>query len=167
MQRVLDNPSSGERIVIRRNEAELLEFDVFLQPGAHVPARHAHPRQQEQFVILDGQVCFRVGRAHEFVARAGERVSVPIGTAHWFGNAGSDVAHLRVQVRPALRMQELFETTVRCGRPGVAWWSRLLDLLLIPLDFQHELAVPHVPATVVVAVLNPLAWLRLRLRASQ
>ena len=166
MARVLDNPRSGERIVIRHSGAdtdgELLEFDVFLQPGAHVPAGHAHPRQEEQFSVLAGQVRFRVAGRDEVVG-PGSRLSVPAGTSHWFGNVGSSVAHLRVEVRPALRMQELFETSVRCSGSSSAWRARVLDWALIPLDFQRELAVPNVPAWVVRTLLSPLAWLRLRL----
>jgi quercetin dioxygenase-like cupin family protein len=162
MARVLDNPRSGERIVIRHSGAdtdgELLEFDVFLQPGAHVPAGHAHPRQQEQFSVLAGQVRFRVAGG-DVVVGPGSRLTVPAGTSHWFGNAGSNVAQLRVEVRPALRMQELFETSVRCSGSSSAWWTRVLDWALIPLDFQRELAVPNVPAWVITTLLSPLAWL--------
>ena len=48
--RVIDNPISGERIVIRESGAQtggqLLSFDLFLPPRAHVPARHVHPVRQ-------------------------------------------------------------------------------------------------------------------------
>lgn len=169
MQRVLENPRSGECIVIRRSAAEtngqLLEFDVFLQPGAHVPGGHVHPHQQEHFQVLAGRVRFRVhGRA--VVLEAGNEISVLAGTNHWFGNAGERVAHLRVQVCPALRMQELFETTTRCADATAAvWWLRLLDWLLIPRDFATEVNVPRVPAGLVYAALCPVAWLRRGLHA--
>src|SRR5690348_11169852 len=65
-ERVIVNPVSGERIVIRISGAEtggrLLVFDLFLPPGAHVPARHAHPNQTEQFTVLAGRVRFVLGR---------------------------------------------------------------------------------------------------------
>jgi hypothetical protein len=54
-------------------------------------------------------------------------------------------------------MQELLATSSRC--------SRLINLALIPLEFQQELGVPHVPAPLVTALLKPLAWLRPRLSA--
>ena len=58
MLRVIDNARSGERIVIRQSGSEtdgqLLAFDLFLQPGAHVPAAHSHPRQEERFTVLRG-----------------------------------------------------------------------------------------------------------------
>lgn len=153
--RVIDNPRSGERIVIVRSAAEtdgeLLEFDTFLKPGAHVPASHVHPAQEERFTIVSGQVRFRVGRS-VLLAGPGASITVTSGTEHWFGNVGEDVAHVRVEVRPALRMQELLESSA--GRSGLLNWA------LIALDFQRELAVPHVPGWLVLALLTPLAWVR-------
>jgi quercetin dioxygenase-like cupin family protein len=170
MPRVIENPHTGERIVIRQSGAEtggeLLVFDVFLQQGGHVPARHVHPRQEERFSVIEGQVRFRVGRRN-ILACQGDTLVVSSGTPHWFGNYGRTVAHLRVEVRPALRMEELFATAVHGSAPGAAWWSRLLNLVLIPLDFQRELAVPIVPQALMTRVLTPLAWLRLRLGATR
>jgi quercetin dioxygenase-like cupin family protein len=164
MAQVLDNLRTGERIVIRRGAADtagqLLEFDVFLQPGAHVPASHLHPGQQEQFSVLAGRVRFRVD-GRELVVDRGGQLTVASGTRHWFGNAGGDVAQLRVRVRPALRMEELFEASVRCADSATgAWWVRLIAWVLIPLDFQREIGVPGVPPWLLRAVLSPLAWLR-------
>ncbi|HZC80007.1 MAG TPA: cupin domain-containing protein [Ktedonobacterales bacterium] len=174
---VIVNPISGERVVIRVSGAEtggeLLVFDLYLPPGAHVPARHVHPVQEEQFTVLAGQMRFRVGRLgrRSILAHAGETVRVPAGTAHWFGNPGPQTSHARVEVRPALRMEELFETTEAIGqadRRGGTRPPRLTDLAHVVLEFQREVAVPHVPAFLVNVLLAPLAWLgRRRVRAAQ
>ncbi len=167
-RRVIINPISGERIVIRESGAQtggdVLSFDLFLPPGAHVPARHVHPQQEEQFTVMAGQMRFRLGRfgRRTILAQAGDTVRVPTGTAHWFGNAGAGVAHARVEARPALRMEEMFATAaaMRPARyvPG-ARMPRPSELALFLLEFQRELAVPEVPARLVRAVLAPLAWL--------
>jgi quercetin dioxygenase-like cupin family protein len=163
MTRVIENPLSGERIIIRQSGAdtggELLVFDLFLQPGGHVPAPHLHPRQEERFTVAAGRVRFRLGR-RSVMARPGETIVVPAGAAHWFGNGGPDVAQLRVEVRPALRMEELFETTASLRDDRAGWWTRLTDLALVLLDFQPEVGVPNVPASVVRSLLTPLTWLR-------
>jgi quercetin dioxygenase-like cupin family protein len=174
--RVIVNPISGERVVIRVSGAqtggELLIFDLYLPPGAHVPARHVHPVQEEQFTVLAGQMRFRVGRLgrRSILAHPGETVRVPARTAHWFGNPGSQTSHARVEVRPALRMEELFETTEAIGqadRGGGTRPPRLTDLAHVVLEFQREVAVPHVPAFLVNVLLAPLAWLgRRRVRAA-
>jgi quercetin dioxygenase-like cupin family protein len=170
--RVIDNPISGERIVIRTTAAQsggqVLSFDLFLPPNGRVPARHVHPAQTEQFTVVEGHIRFKLGR-RAILASPGETVRVPPGTAHWFGNTGNNVARMRVEVRPALRMQELL---VRAGGmglerriPGVRI-PRPTDLAVVLLEFQHEIAVPSVPAFLVRAVLAPLAWLGHRRAAS-
>jgi quercetin dioxygenase-like cupin family protein len=165
---VITNPISGERIVIRESAAQtggrLLSFDLFLPPGTHVPARHVHPVQEERFTVVAGRMRFRLGRfgRRTIMADRGDTVLVPAGTAHWFGNAGAGVAHARVEVRPALRMEELFESAAAMGRARLFPGARLprpSDLALFLLAFQRELAVPDVPAFVVRALLAPLAWL--------
>jgi quercetin dioxygenase-like cupin family protein len=164
--RVIDNPVSGERIVIRESGGELLSFDLFLPPGGHVPARHVHPVQEERFTVVAGRIRFRLGR-RTILANPGETVVVPAGTAHWFGNAGAEAAHARVEVRPALRMEEMFEATEAIGRaghfPGTRL-PRLSDLALVLLEFQRELAVPDVPPFLVRGALAPFAWLGRRRR---
>jgi quercetin dioxygenase-like cupin family protein len=173
--REIVNPISGERIIIRQSGAQtggrLLVFDLYLPPGGHVPAGHAHPIQEERFIVVAGQMRFRLGR-RAFVARPGETVIIPVGVAHWFGAAGGEAAQARVEVRPALRMQELFETTEAVSQvaagAGVsrvgAWLARLTGLAQVALDYQREVAVPHVPASVVRVMLAPLAWLGRRSR---
>jgi len=162
---VIENPISGEQIVVRESGAQtggqLLSFDLFLPPGGHVPARHVHPVQEERFTVVTGRMRFRLGR-HTVLAGPGETVLVAAGTAHWFGNAGAEVAHSRVEVRPALRMLELFEATEAMGRRGRFLGTRLprlSNLALVLLEFQRELAVPDVPAFLVRVLLIPLAWL--------
>src|SRR5215210_5059692 len=41
---------------------------------------------------------------------AGETVVVPAGTPHVWGNPNDDEVHLIIEFRPALRMEEWFET---------------------------------------------------------
>jgi mannose-6-phosphate isomerase-like protein (cupin superfamily) len=162
---VIDNPVTGERIVIRQSSAQtggrMLSFDLFLRPGGHVPAGHVHPVQEERFTVVAGRMRFRVGR-RTILAGPGETVCIPAGMSHWFGNAGTDVAHTRVEVRPALRMEELLERTGRLGGHR----TRLPDLALVLMEFQRELAVPNLPPVLVRVVMAPLAWLARR-RAHQ
>ncbi len=160
---MLQNPLSGERIVIRtrasETNGELLAFELFLPRGGHVPAGHTHPIQEERFTIVDGALRFRLGR-RTIVAHAGQTVRIPPGTAHWFENAGPRPAHARVEVRPALRMQQVLERSMRLdqtrllGRPV----PRLSALALVLLEFERELGVPFVPRAVVRVLLTPLAW---------
>lgn len=174
--REIVNPVSGERIVIRQSGAQTggrsLTFDLYLPARGHVPAAHVHPVQRERFTILEGQMRFRLG-GREIVASPGETITIPAGAAHWFGAAGGRPAHALVAVRPALRMQELFESTEALGRAapgsGSGAWSGLAarlawvsGLARIVMDYQREVAVPHIPAPLVRLALAPLAWMARR-----
>jgi quercetin dioxygenase-like cupin family protein len=169
---VIHNPISGERIVIRRTGAEtegrLLVFDLFLPPGGHVPASHVHPVQEERFTVLAGRMRFKIGR-RTILANPGMTVTVPQRTVHWFGNAGPETAHALVEVRPALRMQELLETQETMAAEDRLPGTRLprpTDLALLLSEFEQELGVPYAPRFVLRALLAPLAWATRR-RASR
>lgn len=172
-QRTIENPISGERIIIRQSGAQtggrLLVFDHFLPPGGHVPAGHVHPVQEERFTVIEGRMRFRLG-GQSILAGPGETVVIPPGAAHWFGNPGPGVSHALVEVRPALRMEELFEATETMGRAGRLPGTRLprpSDLALLMLEFHRELAVPRVPPVVIRIALAPLAWLGRRRRKAE
>jgi quercetin dioxygenase-like cupin family protein len=165
---VLVNPISGERFTFRKTAAdthgELLAFDLELSPDGHVPGAHVHPIQEERFEVVVGTLRFRRG-ARIITAGAGDRVVIPPGTIHAFKNGDDGPVHVRVEVRPALRMEELLETTValaREGRTTAAGLPHPLDLALFMREFEAEVRAPLVPAPAVRAVMAPLAWLARR-----
>lgn len=165
---ILDNPVSGERIVFRRTAAdtggELLEIDLELAPDGHVPGKHVHPVQEERFEVLSGTMRFKLGRK-TVLAEAGDVVTVPAGVAHRFENGGDEPARVRVQVRPALRMEQLFETAVALaneGRTTSKGMPRPLDLALFVREYADEVQGAFPPAWVQQATLAPLAWLARR-----
>jgi quercetin dioxygenase-like cupin family protein len=168
--RVIENPVSGERIVIRQSGDQtggrLLSFDLFLPPGAHVPAGHVHPVQEERFTVITGRLRFRIG-GRTVLAGPAQTVVVPPGISHWFGNPGPEAAHALVEVRPALRTEEFFEATEAMGRAGRLIGRRLprpSDLALLLTEFRREVAIPGVPALLARALLAPGAWLARRRR---
>jgi quercetin dioxygenase-like cupin family protein len=160
---VIDNPVTGERIVIRRGAAEtggeLLEIDLFLTADGHVPAAHVHPFQEERFTVVRGRMKFRAG-LRTVVAGPGQTVAVPPGTIHRFQNAGDEEAHAVVEVRPALRMEELFRTTADLARDGRTLPNGMpypLDFALFLQEFEREVAIPVLPGGLVRAGVAPLA----------
>lgn len=162
---VLDNPVSGERITFRKTSADTagksLVIDLELAAGGHVPGAHVHPFQEERFEVVQGTMKFRKG-LKTVTARAGETVVVAPGTVHRFENAGNEPAHVRVEVRPALKMEDLFEATValaREGRTTSRGMPRPIDMALFMSEFDAEVRAPFVPAGIVRAVMAPLAWL--------
>ena len=165
---VIENPVSGERITFRQTAAdtggELLEVDVELTADGHVPGMHVHPAQEERFEVLSGTVRFRKG-LRSITATAGDVVVVEPGRAHKFENVGDEGAAMRVQVRPALEMERLFETAVSLaeeGRVTAKGMPKPLELALFVSEFKDEVRGPGSPGAVQRAALAPLAWIARR-----
>lgn len=164
----LVNPASRERITFRRTAAEtggeLLAIDLELPPGGRVPGGlHLHPLQEERFEVLSGLLRVRVGRLgrRRVVAGPGEVVVVPAGTPHDFANPGGEDTLVRVEVRPALQMERLFETAVALAEQGRTMRNGIpkpLDLALFVREFEQEVRGAFPPLWLQRIVLAPLAW---------
>jgi quercetin dioxygenase-like cupin family protein len=165
----LENPASGERITIRRTAAEtngeLLAIDLELPADRRVPGgQHIHPLQEERFEVTSGKMKFRYGMK-TIVAEAGETVVVPAGKIHNFAQYGDEPSQCRVEIRPALKMEQLFETTVRLaeeGRTNRKGMPKPLDLAVFVEEFKDEVKAPFPPAPIVKAVMTPLRALARR-----
>ena len=165
---VIENPVSGEVIAFRKTAAdtngELLELDLFLSSDGKVPGKHVHPHQEERFEVLEGTMKFRMG-LKTIVAGAGDVVTVPAGRSHKFANGGDTTAHVRVQVTPALKTEELLETAAQLAQEGRTWKSGMpkpLELAVFVNEYRDEVEAPFPPAWMQRATLAPLAWLARR-----
>ena len=68
---------------------------------------------------------------------------------------------MRVQVRPALKMEQLFETAVALadeGRTTSKGMPKPLDLALFVREYADEVQGAFPPAWVQQATMAPLAW---------
>ena len=170
----MSNTITGERFVWRATRAstggEYCEFDLHLSPHAKVAAPHRHPRQIEEFTVLEGSVTFRRGRGRQewVTAGAGESVEIPLGTAHSWGNTSPQGSLVRVRLTPALRTEEYFATFCAIATSGRA--SRLgmarnpLQLAIIFADHLDEFSAPNeVAQRVLVPVITVLAAIARRL----
>ena len=164
----LENPVTGERITFLKTAAdtggEYCEIDLQLTPDGAVPGTHVHPKQEERFEVIAGTMEFRLG-LRKVVAGPGEVVVVPPGAVHNFANAGDETARVRVRMTPALKMEELFETTVAlamAGRVNRHGMPKPLDLALFVERFEDEARAPFPPAAVVRVLFAPLRFIARR-----
>ncbi len=97
---------NGQRLRFVRIADEVLEMETEYPGGAELPPPHMHPRQGEEFTVLEGTVR-AVTDGHERQYSTGESFEVPAATVHQMTGAG----HARVKwvIRPALRSAEFFE----------------------------------------------------------
>jgi len=158
----IHNPVSGERIHFLRTAAdtdgELLELVLELTPDGRVPGAHVHPEQEERFEVLEGRMRFRLG-LRTIVAEAGETVVVPAGRMHKFANDGDEPARVRVEVAPALDMEDLLCTTAELAGEGAVMRSGMpkpLHLSLFVQRFRREVRAPFPPDSLVQALMAPL-----------
>jgi len=162
----VENPVTGERFTFTHTAAstdgELLAFDFALRPGGSVPIPHVHPAQTERFEVTAGTMRFRVG-LRTVIAEAGDVVEVEPGVMHSFANDGEDEARLRVEVRPALAMEEMFADVVemaeagRMTRRGLP--RNLLDLAVLARTYDAEAHAPLLGVRLQRILLAPLVWL--------
>ncbi len=160
------NPASGERITFRQTAAdtngELVSIDLALPAGGRVPGGlHIHPLQEERFEVVEGTMHFRL-RRERILAGPGDVVIVPPGVPHDFANGGDEDALVRVEVRPALQMEQLFETAVALAEQGRTMRRGIpkpLDLALFTRRFAQEVQAAFPPLWLQRVALAPLAWL--------
>jgi quercetin dioxygenase-like cupin family protein len=148
----IEHPVTGERMTFiktsRETGGEYVLVELELAPGGHVAAAHLHPYQDEIFEILEGRVGFKAGD-REFVAVAGGSVTVERGTAHKFWNAGEETARFRVEVRPALRFEQLIETMFTLAQDGKVNRKGMpnpLRLAVIARAHFEDVRLPFPPA---------------------
>ena len=167
----LENPVTGERFTFTETAAttggELLAFELGLRPGGAVPISHVHPIQTERFEVVEGRMRFRLGR-RMVEAAPGDVVEVAPGVRHGFANAGDGDARVRVEVRPALEMEEMFAEVIamaRAGRMSRRGMPRnLLDLALLARTYDQVAHAPFLTVGLQRLLLAPLVVLARALR---
>jgi quercetin dioxygenase-like cupin family protein len=163
----LENPVTGERFTFTHTAAttdgELLAFDFALRPGGAVPIPHVHPIQTERFEVLEGRMRFRVG-LRKVYAGPGDVVEVAPGVAHSFANAGDEEAKLRVEVRPALAMEDMFAEVIAMAQAGKmnsrGMPRRLRDLARLARAYDQEAHAPFLSVGVQRLLLAPILLAR-------
>ena len=159
----LENPVTGERFTFTHTAAttggELLAFELALRPGGAVPIPHVHPIQTERFKVVAGRMRFRVGLRTR-VAEPGDVVEVAPGVLHGFGNAGEEEARMRVEVRPALAMEEMFAEVIEMARAGRMTKRGLprnpLELAALARRYDQEAHAPFMTVGMQRVLLAPL-----------
>ena len=159
----LENPVTGERFTFIETAAttggELLAFELGLRPGGAVPIPHVHPVQTERFEVVAGRMRFRVGLRKTY-AEPGDVVEVAPGVVHSFANAGDEEARVRVEVRPALAMEEMLVEVVAMAEAGLlnrrGMPRKLRDLATLARRYDQEAHAPGLSVGAQRLLLAPL-----------
>jgi mannose-6-phosphate isomerase-like protein (cupin superfamily) len=99
-------------------ENDSLIVDTRMADGGSLPP-HLHPKQEELWSVVEGQVTFRLGNDERVLTAAdGEQVVRP-GVVHGLRNESGREARLRCVVTPPLRLQSFLEEAAAAGQRGL------------------------------------------------
>jgi len=164
------HPLSGERLTFLETAAttggDLLKISIEMAPGGTLARPHVHPRAEEEFEVLAGRIQIKTSGKIR-VAEAGESVIVPSGADHVWGNPFDDPATITVAIRPALKMETMFETIFGLASDGKldtkSQMPGFLQMILIAHEYRDNITLPGVPGMAtrgLGVVLAPLARAR-------
>ena len=148
----IHNPATGERITFLATSAdtdgEAVVIETVVQPHGFVAAAHVHPSQSERFAVVSGTLGLKAGRKKHTLG-PGEVVTVELGTAHRFWNAGEEPVQFVCEVRPALQFESLLETMFALaadGKTNRKGMPNLLRLAVIANAHFDTVRLPFPPA---------------------
>ena len=134
------NPRTGQRMIFLETGAEtygeLLRNESYNPPTGVAEPEHVHPFQESGAEVISGSVRFRVG-GEERSLGAGESITIPAGTPHFFWNDGEEEAHFIGWFRPALKIDRFFESFFGLAQDGK------LNEKGLPSFWQLAVMVPH------------------------
>jgi len=159
----IENLRTGQKMIFlqtgRETNGDLLEMECFSPPTDAREPEHIHPMQENTFKIISGEVSFRINGKIE-KALPGEEVSIMPGIPHHFWNSGTSVAHYLQEFRPALNIDQLFETFFalsRAGKLGKHGAPNIFLTSMIMLAHQKELRLVKPSWKIQKFVFNVLA----------
>ena len=140
----IHNPVTHEwaRVLVSAEDSggAYLKAELLAQPTAHPGGPHRHPRQEEKFEVITGELSYRLGQSTG-VAGPGDEIIVPAGTDHDWWNAGDSVCTAHVTVTPPGRFQEMIGAVWGLaiqGRTNDYGAPKPLDGILLAEAFADE-----------------------------
>ena len=115
MKTTIDAPNLGQRLTFA-NHDDVLRALTLLQPGAWVPM-HIHLHQYERFTMRAGALEVWVNGEHRTFGPGDAATAAP-GVPHRFANRSGAPVEVDVELWPAMRTRELFETLFALDRAG-------------------------------------------------
>ena len=160
---VLQHPITGERVIWRKvaadTQGQLLQGDLFAEPGGFVAAAHVHPHQEERFEVVSGTLRLRIDGEERLLA-PGDVAVIPPGRSHVWWNAGEEEVHVLGEFRPALRTEVFFETFFGLAADGKTNRKGLpnpMRLAVLMREYEDEIHLAKPPLKAQRALFGPMA----------
>jgi mannose-6-phosphate isomerase-like protein (cupin superfamily) len=145
-----------EVVQVRRRSPELLEADLFLEPGG-MPPSHRHPNQAEQFHVIEGVLQIRIDGTRVDVG-PGEDVDIPQNVSHSMGVAGDVAVRAIWRTRPALSTEQWWVALDTAGRRSASGRVSLPTMARTLRAHRREfqLAMPRLLTAPLLLILSSL-----------
>lgn len=147
---IIENPILGERIVFLQTDedtnGQLLEVDLFVEPGKPLTPEHFHAHQEVRFEMISGKMVFG-SRKKEQTLGPGQSVLFPRATPMRWAVVGDQTAHLRVNFSPSVGYEHYFETLyglARDGKTNEKGLPNLFQLAVLAHEYGTYLPFPPV-----------------------
>lgn len=115
------NPRTGQRILFLQTAGntggELLRTENFHPAHSPPEPEHVHPFQESRCEVISGSLRFHIAGVERLVS-AGEAVDIPRNVPHYFWNDSDYEAHAFQEFRPALKIEDFFDTYFALARAG-------------------------------------------------
>jgi len=165
---VIEIPRTGEKFVFlkrpRDTNGELLEIEFFVREFAPPGRLHIHLKTEERVEVIEGTARLKIGRDERSMG-PGERAAIPPGMVHTFQPAPGDLTHFRLEVRPAVNWETLFETVFGLHRDGKNF-KNPLQAMVLANEHDTYIAGPPIwlqkPVRMLLAALGRLFGYRAR-----
>ena len=145
------NPVTGQAAIVRigteESGGELLVADLYIAPGGAVMGEHYHPAIEERFTLIRGKLGVRLS-GRETKARPGVMLLVPSGVPHDWWNAGDEDAVVRVEIRPAARIEIMILNAfglAQDGRVDRKGMPNFLQLVVFAREFSDVVRFTRPP----------------------
>lgn len=99
-------------------DGENLIVDTWLEPGGELPP-HLHPRQEEYWSVVEGEVEVLVGRTRRTMRPSDGEAPVMPNTKHALKNRSGKTVHARCRVIPALDLEEFLTDSAAAAQEGL------------------------------------------------
>ncbi|HEX6332739.1 MAG TPA: cupin domain-containing protein [Flavisolibacter sp.] len=166
--KIISNPRTGQQIRFIHTAADtggaLLEMESVFGPQSVEPAAHYHPKQDEIFQVIEGELSVRLNkRVYKLVA--GDVLHIAPCTVHSMWNSSDGITKVNWKVFPALDTEYLLETGMGIaadGKAGEAGMPGILQAAILIRHFRdvYRLARPsYTLQLLIVSILSPFARL--------
>ncbi len=160
----LHNPVTGELAHVLHADAERIDVDLWLQPGAAVARAHVHPHLTERFEVLEGELGLMTDGEERTLRPGDGAVEVPPGTVHDWWNAGDGIARVRAAVETAGLPPQRFIAAIEAlwslgalGRVGDDGTPTPLWLAGVAHEYRDAIRFVKPPPAVQSLIFGPLA----------